>query len=72
MDCIVSGIAKSRTQLSNFHFHFLDVKQRYSAHVRTHRQPQMEDIIHQGCPLPHFCPTEIGAGPHLFEFSGVK
>ena len=23
MDCIVHGVAKSRTQLSNFHFHFL-------------------------------------------------
>ena len=22
MDCIVHGVAKSRTQLSNFHFHF--------------------------------------------------
>ena len=23
MDCIVHGVAKSRTQLSNFHFHFV-------------------------------------------------
>ena len=23
MDCIVPGVAKSRTRLSNFHFHFL-------------------------------------------------
>ena len=23
MDCIVHGVAKSRTRLSNFHFHFL-------------------------------------------------
>ena len=23
MDCIVNGIAKSRTQLSDFHFHFM-------------------------------------------------
>ena len=46
MDCIVHGVAKSRTQQSDFHFHFLDVKQRYSARVRTHRQLQMGDIIH--------------------------
>ena len=29
MDCIVHGVAKSRTQLSNFHFHFT------SSHLKT-------------------------------------
>ena len=27
MDCIVHGVAKSQTQLSNFHFHFETLKE---------------------------------------------
>ena len=33
MDCIIHGVAKSRTQLSNFHFHFLWIQ----AHMWEHQ-----------------------------------
>ena len=38
MDCIVHGVAKSRTQLSDFHFFPLS----YFTDVKTHHQ--MEDV----------------------------
>ena len=32
MDCIVHGVAKCRTQLSDFHFHFLHVSRKFPCH----------------------------------------
>ena len=32
MDCIVYGVAKSWTQLSDFHFHFFFLKKEVAAH----------------------------------------
>ena len=34
MDCIVQGIAKSQTGLSDFHFHFLNCRQGISSLLR--------------------------------------
>ena len=49
MDCIAHGMAKSRTQLSDFHVH-LFLKHPYTSKKFTPQSQTMGLILHQ-CPL---------------------
>ena len=44
MDCIVHGVAKHRTQLSDFHFHFLSLMLWLHIHLMSLPQQQLAKL----------------------------
>ena len=43
MDCIVHGLAKSRTRLSDFHFHFVHLGNSFNITEQSNRDSGLQD-----------------------------